>query len=454
MTGGRWVDRHPILARSGILESRPWIDGEPPMPSAPVSSYRAWSLMSFLVLTLMVVPMVLLDLALLGRSGLDRIVDIYTWFDPLFFQYNVVLWTLFVLLVPFITYFYVENMRVERESRLRAELGINWAQHEPYIHGVMKQQFGIVNYVGSTLTLMTIVGMGLVVMFLLKPVADPDGVGLDYGKGANLFLMGAYMYLKPGGDQFDRVIVSLTAFQFGFLGAYAYFIGHLVRSYFTMDLTPNTFVSMSIRMVTAGLVALVLSFALRDFPTFFGGKPLDEKPFRALLPVVSFGIGFFPDWGLLAIHKVTRRLLMIGREEFSASAMLSVLSGMSYEHEVRLKRQGYDSVENLAEANLVELAVRTGFSYGQLRTWAGEAWLRVRFGRDDYPKLVQATGVRTADQFRSLFGSLATGNPREAARLALESVPEPLRVKINCAALLVHEWQPERPDIGSKIAHA
>jgi len=299
--------------------------------------------------------------------------------------------------------------------------------------------------VGSTLTLMVVVAMGLIVMFLLKPLAEA-GAGLDYSKGANLFLMGAFMGWSPSANAdlyFERVIISLTAFQFGFLGAYAYFVGHLVRSYFTLDLTPNTFVAMSIRMVTAGLVALMLSFVLRELPRIFGAESrLDDDKFRALLPVLSFGIGFFPDWGLLAIHKITRRALLLGKEEKMASTSLSELSGMSYEHEVRLKRQGYDSVENVAEANLVEMAVRTGFSYGQLRTWAGEAWLYVRFGRADFPKLVQLTGIRTADQFRSIFGHAGDGPWIPAAAEAFAAAPEQMKVKIKCVARLVRDWHP------------
>ena len=400
---------------------------------------------SILVFAVLTLPMVAIGALLAWNSDLGRVLKIGGWFDPLFFQYNVLLWTLFVLLIPFVTYSYVQSMREEREARLHAELDPDdWNKLEQYIKSVIQRQFGMQNYVGSTFTLMAVVAMGLIVMFLLKPLAD-SGAGLDYGKGANLFLMGAYMVLSPGGQPnvyFERVITSLTAFQFGFLGAYAYFLSHLVRSYFTMDLTPNTFVAMSIRMVTAGLIALVLSFILRDLPRFFGAhEPIDDAIFRAVLPVVSFGIGYFPDWGLLAINKLTRRVMMLGSEERMAATSLSRLSGMSYEHEVRLKRQGYDSVENVAEANVIEMALRTGFSYGQLRTWAGESWLRVRFGRDDYKTLVELTGIRTADQYRSVFGEHIAGRHSSAAQAALGSLGDgALKVKIECVALLVQNW--------------
>jgi hypothetical protein len=381
-------------------------------------------------------PYVGIAALLTQRSGFARPLGIVEWFDPLFFQYNVLLWTLFVLLIPAITYFYVQSMREEREERLRHELRAEtWEERKEYVRMVIERQFGMSNYIGSTLTLMIVVAAGLAVLFLLKPLAAA-GPGLDYSRGANLFLMGADMALPlplKSGAYFARVIASLTAFQFGFLGAYVYFIQHLVRSYFTMDLTPNTFVAMSIRMVTAGLIALVLSFA---FPP--GGG--------ALLPVVGFGIGYFPDWGLLAIAKLTRRALRQGEQAKSASTPLSELSGMSDDHEVRLRRQGYDSVENIAEANLVEMAVRTGFSYAQLRTWIGEAWLRVRMGAVDYPKLWQASGVRTADQFKLVFAG-SGDNSSDAERRVDEvaaSIPDrSLKVKIECVKQLLSDWHPE-----------
>lgn len=397
-----------------------------------VATRRA--LRSLLVLAFLMLPYVVIGALLTHKSGFARSLLIVGWFDPLFFQYNVLLWELFVLLIPAITYFYVQSMREEREERLRHELRAEtWEERQDYVHMVIERQFGMWNYMGSTLTLMLVVAAGLAVLFLLKPL-KAGLLGLDYSQGANLFLMGAKMGLDTTSDEyFSRIIFSLTAFQFGFLGAYVYFIQHLVRSYFTMDLTPNTFVAMSIRMVTAGLIALVLSFAL-------------PSSTRDLLPVIGFGIGYFPDWGLLAISKLTRRALGLRKQTKSASTSLSELSGMSDEHEVRLRRQGYDSVENIAEANLVEMAVRTGFSYAQLRSWIGEAWLRVRIGAEDYPRLWQASGVRTADQFKLVFtgtGDNSSAAEERVAHVAASIPGESIKVKIECVKQLLSDWHPE-----------
>ena len=50
---------------------------------------------------------------------------------------------------------------------------------------------------------------------------------------------GAFMelYETNHDSYYSHLVRNLTAFQFGFLGAYVYFIGSVVRAYFTMDLT-------------------------------------------------------------------------------------------------------------------------------------------------------------------------------------------------------------------------
>ena len=405
------------------------------------------ALRSLIGLTVLITPWIVGGLLLIPRTELTRVFQIATWFDPLFFQYNVFLWLLFVILAPLITWLYTQHNRQEREARLRAELETAvWIARKDYIASVIRRQFGFPNYFGGVTILMAVVGMGLSVLFLLKPIVSGDH-GLDYGRGANLFLLGGFMILSPIKDSaayFDRIIISLTAFQFGFLGGYVYFIQYLVRSYFTLDLTPNTFVAMSVRMVTAGLVSLVLSFALPELPYFApsGSSAADDR-FRALLPVLSFGIGMFPDRGLLAINTLTDRVLTVFKPLRYESTPLSQLSGVSHEHEVRLRRQGYDSVENLAEANLIEMAVRTGFGYAQLKAWAGEAWLRSRFGGDDFARLVAMTGARTADQFKALFAPKgATEGTIDIQSLSADDKEQRIRGKIVCVARLVRDWYP------------
>ena len=63
-----------------------------------------------------------------------------------------------------------------------------------------------------------------------------------------------------------------------------------------------------------------------------------------------------------------------------------------YAHELRLEREGYDNVENLINADAVDLAVRTSFSYTQLQQWIDQATLAAHL-REDYPGFVARTGI-------------------------------------------------------------
>lgn len=56
-------------------------------------------------------------------------------------------------------------------------------------------------------------------------------------------LLGPFIQSFIDGGQkefYGRLVLSLTAFQFGFLGAYVYFIGYLTRSVFMLDLSQRS----------------------------------------------------------------------------------------------------------------------------------------------------------------------------------------------------------------------
>ena len=146
---------------------------------------------------------------------------------------------------------------------------------------------------------------------------------------------------------------------------------------------PNTFVICCVRIVTGSILGLVISFYLQDI--------LQTQ--RGTLPSIAFFIGFFPSRGLLFIEKVSMSILKFASQEY-ASTPLSQLPGMSYAHEVRLNREGFDNIENLTEADPLELTLRTGFIYGQLETWISQAKLVIRLG-SDYHSFYKATGIES-----------------------------------------------------------
>ena len=90
---------------------------------------------------------------------------------------------------------------------------------------------------------------------------------MDLSLGVDILTAGPFeeLYEKNFDAYYIHLTRNLIVFQFGFLGAYIYFIGSIARAYFTLDLTSHTFVDGAIRMIVASILALVVSFAIGPF---------------------------------------------------------------------------------------------------------------------------------------------------------------------------------------------
>lgn len=352
------------------------------------------------------------------------------WFDPVFFQYNLIMALLAVLVVPSLALTYIQSMTNRKERQLQREVP---AARRGEIRRRMGRRASFSTYRGSVWLTTTIALLGICILLLFKPVSSPDG-GVDFSLGANMLTMGPFaeLFEKNPEAYYSHLVRNLTAFQYGFLGAYIYFIGAVTRAYFTLDLTSHTFVDGAIRMIVASILALVLSFVFNfTFPedsmpattrvatsTSDAAKssstvetpPADEDlknstdetgstipASLSLLPVLSFFFGFYPKRAAVAIERVVLKVMRSIPGDSYRALPLSMLAGMSYAHELRLEREGYDNVENLCNADAVDLAVRTCFTYNQLKQWIDQAWLAAHL-REDYPDFVRRTGITSSDE--------------------------------------------------------
>jgi hypothetical protein len=373
------------------------------------------------------------------------------WFDPILFQYNLVMTLLAALVVPTLVLSYIQTMTDRKERQLQREVPV---ERRAEIRRRMSRRASFSVYRGSVWLTTTIILLGVSLLLLSKTVSSPHGLGVDLSLGADMLTVGPFteLFEKNQDAYYTHVIRNLIAFQFGFLGAYIYFIGSVVRAYFTLDLTSHTFVDGAIRMIVASILALVLSFAFNfvalpadtTSPTTpvvarsknsaeslhgasssgtkasAGEKELTSGPdgmggaeipaIVNLLPVIAFFFGFYPKRALLAIERVALKAIqnIIPGDSYRALP-LSILAGMSYTHELRLEREGFDNVENLSHADAVDLAVRTCFSYIQLKQWIGQAWLAARL-REDYPSFVQRTGIESSEELRWFLCSCNSAN--------------------------------------------
>jgi hypothetical protein len=408
------------------------IDKTPPSEHQKTSFLKQNLIMFFIV-----APFIFGAVVLIIVSGPLEIGRIGFWFDSIFFQYNVLLVLTGTLFVPIITYAYIKKMKPEKMRRLEWEIPRSvWVDigKKDKIISIIETRFNLGNYVGSVLLIMTIVLFGLSILTLLKPIPNIQvGIsGLDYEKGANILLLGPFMEYFPHDKTkyYHQIILSLTAFQFGFLGAYTHFIGNLVRSYFMLDLTPHTYIESAIRMVIASVLSLVLAFWFAQWTV-----PLSEQGqvnvMLYALPIVCFGIGYFPSRGLLMVEKFLAKYVAKSADKYNLHP-LSTLAGMSYSHEIRLTQEGFDGTENLSHADPLDLALRTGFSYCQLEDWIGEAWLRRRLG-EDFETFSKATGLSTRNALCRYLGEWRGENKdRDPIEHLSQGPCATMKTKIDC----------------------
>lgn len=204
---------------------------------------------------------------------------------------------------------------------------------------------------------------------------------------------------------------------YAFLGAYVFTVQATVRRYNTLDLQPQVFSSMLVRI----LVALAIVFAGVKLIQAAGGSLVDTSAgaeganAAAWAAVLAFVVGAFPTVGF-------RWLLNLAGKTFTLPAVqsserpLTYLIGMSTWHEARLLEIGIDDAQNLATADIRKLLLTTRFDTQTIVNWIDQAILYTRIG----PKIdrFRDAHIETFFQFRQQLDEIsAAADGAEQRRL-------------------------------------
>ncbi len=426
-------------------------------------SNRAHRIGRFVVVIVILAIIAVLIGVVFTASGNPTVLisDLPKWFDPAFFQYNFLMTVFVVCIVPIITYVYVTRMGSEKLNSLKRQLPTeDWENSRGFITDQIEKSFNLRHYIGSMFIIEAVILFGVSILLLFKPLPLPvDGsivqTGVDFRLGANFLMLGPHMldYVHNNPIFHDWLMITLIAFQFGFAGALIYFLTHLVRSYFTLDLSPNVFVASSVRMIMGSVISVIAAFFLVDFEN---GVPVIPMPRGEIsigwLPALCFMIGHFPDRSLMWMNKIVSNNFGIGQPRYG-SIRLELLAGMSHSHELRLRREGFDNVDNIVHLDCLDLAVRTGFSYRQLLAWRGEAWLRMRM-RADFDEFRMATGIANMNDLSSYLDQYekdeGTGTKPDWGALLTVLAEDKERIvnKVDVLSRLVHAAQDNLPKHG------
>jgi len=205
-----------------------------------------------------------------------------------------------------------------------------------------------------------------------------------------------------------------------FVGAYLFNMGLIVRRLYLYDLNDNLFWGSMNRLLLSIGVAICLAVA---FP--------DEKHNMTL---VYFATPFILNKVLIGIlHSATAWLSKVLNRAGQQADIpeLQQVCGINIWKEYRLEEEGIEEVQNLATADVIELAVKTHYNLRTLIDWIDQAIVLTRFGGKT--QKMKDAGVNVSAVELAWQSPENHANPAYAARLAevLEIKPEILNAQLD-----------------------
>jgi hypothetical protein len=225
-------------------------------------------------------------------------------------------------------------------------------------------------------TLVTVFGLASLLFAAELVELDP--------RRRNVILSALFVEIDPEPNEWQRW-QSMVVLTMAFLGAYIWSCHNIVRRLIAGDLAPIEYFNTSLRMILAPLLSLMVSFLLQA-----SGAP---RFLQQSLPVIAFMTGMLPGVVLVYLEERMRALLKISRHD-APDLPLAMIEGLNRYHAMRLGEVGVDNAQNLAEAHLVELILKTPFNPNQLIDWIAQARLYV-YVKDDLERL-RRYGIRSA----------------------------------------------------------
>jgi hypothetical protein len=182
---------------------------------------------------------------------------------------------------------------------------------------------------------------------------------------------------------------SMVVLTMAFIGAFVWSCQNIIRRLVAGDLSPNAYYGAGLRMVFAALISLMLSYFLSASP----GSPYT----RGFLPVIAFLTGMLPEQALLYVTEKVK-IFSFNKNGVSPPLPLTMIEGISTFDRIRLAEVGVEDAQNLAEASLIDLLLKTPFAPGILIDWIAQAKLYTYF-KDDI-RMLRRAGVRNAFDYQ------------------------------------------------------
>jgi hypothetical protein len=221
--------------------------------------------------------------------------------------------------------------------------------------------------------------------------ADDSGPNEDYRvSGESLFpvfLATAVLAVGWSAVLWDIRFISAPdgawdVLKYGFIGAYAFVTGMLIRRFYQSDLRPSAYAGAVLRIILVLLIVAVLHQVIGSTATMANHAEL----------AVAFVIGFFPLIGIQFLQRATSKALHLVVPPIASEYPLDQLDGLNLWYEARLTEEGVEDMQNLTTMNLVDVILHTRVPPGRLVDWTDQAFLLIHLDKTDRTELNKLRG--------------------------------------------------------------
>lgn len=186
---------------------------------------------------------------------------------------------------------------------------------------------------------------------------------------------------------------SIATLAWGFMGAFLWSASNMVRRLSKADITPVLYYKASFRLLFACAVALIFSFISDRIN--FGNADYSSS----FVPGLAFVAGTLPERFFNYLMEMMKSIFS-GKDVNTKELHLRNIEGISVSHRERLWEEGIDNAQNLAQASLIQLLLKTPFEARQILDWIGQAKL-LTYMKEDLGR-ANAVGIRSVYDFISL----------------------------------------------------
>lgn len=242
-----------------------------------------------------------------------------------------------------------------------------------------------------------------------------------------------------------------SALTYGFLGAYFFSLGDVLRRYVRGDLKPKVYSSIAVRVFLVFILAWVLD---RMVPAEGGVASATVTQPGGVKLALIFLVGFFPETGLTYIREVARPLLGKLLSLSAEASPLTDLDGIDLYDRARLLDEGVTNVESLAHHDFIDLMMETRIPVARLVDWVDQAILYLHVseapsakpGNHNSPELrtrLRKYGIRTATDLLEVYKAAKS---RKELEVVLQALGDPSdagktsRMQLIVDALRDDEW--------------